>query len=197
MRDSTHNTVVTVDILPKFAPTIVTDILTWNYRAFEPNAFDVVWCSPPCEQYSRAKTVGVRDLAGADALVAKCFEIIRYFSPRIWIVENPETGLLPRRIDGIAGVPLLWVDADYCAYGKPYRKRTRFWTNAPHIFHVRQCRGAGFCPSMTQNRHNGSCGNTTARYNAHGALTKWQKDAIPERLIDVLVTSIRGLLDDA
>ena len=31
------------------------DILEWDYRAFAPKHFDVIWCSPPCETFSIAR----------------------------------------------------------------------------------------------------------------------------------------------
>ena len=187
LRAEPTSTCVTVDILPRFRPTIQADLRTWE-PPFAPRSFDVVWCSPPCQEYSRAKTVGVRDLSGADALVRRCFEIIDYLKPTFWIIENPESGLLPRRMPTIRqNIP--FIDADYCAYGAPYRKRTRFWTNAPLV--LRLCEGPGACPQMNENRHKGSCGNTSARYNIYGSFSVWEKDAIPEGLIDAIV-AVRG-----
>ena len=52
--------------------------MQWDYRGLGP--FDFVWASPPCTQYSRARTTGgARDLEGTDALVAKT--LIAYFKP--------------------------------------------------------------------------------------------------------------------
>ena len=34
---------------------INTDILSWDYKGFGVNDFDVIWASPPCTEYSRAK----------------------------------------------------------------------------------------------------------------------------------------------
>ena len=39
----------------KFKPTVVADILLWDYTVFPSGHFDVVWASPPCTEYSRAK----------------------------------------------------------------------------------------------------------------------------------------------
>ena len=38
------------------------DIMNWNYTVYESGYFDVIWASPPCTEYSCAKTVGVRDI---------------------------------------------------------------------------------------------------------------------------------------
>ena len=32
------------------------DIMDWDYTFFERKSFDVIWASPPCTEYSRAKT---------------------------------------------------------------------------------------------------------------------------------------------
>ena len=78
---------------------ICADILQWDYRAYAPDHFRVVWASPDCTQHSRARTTArtPRDLEGADALVLKALEIIRYFSDCTWFIENPQTGLLKTR----------------------------------------------------------------------------------------------------
>ena len=38
---------------------IKTDILDWNYKTYEPKTFDLIWASPPCTEYSIAKTTGI------------------------------------------------------------------------------------------------------------------------------------------
>ena len=116
-----------------FGAEIVVDILVWDYRAaFPPGSFDVVWASPDCTQYSVARTTAKtpRDLEGADALVARCVEIMAYLAPRLWFLENPDSGLLKTR-EVVRGLP--FVRVDYCMYGAPHRKRTRIWTWAPRL----------------------------------------------------------------
>ena len=46
-----------------------TDIMDWDYRTYEPGYFDVVWASPACTEYSRAKTAGVRKIEEANQVV--------------------------------------------------------------------------------------------------------------------------------
>jgi hypothetical protein len=180
-----HDT-VTVDMLPLFKPTVVTDILKWNYKVYPPGHFDVIWASPPCTEYSKAKTRGIRDLTLADSLVKKAFEIIDYFQPQKWFVENVGTGLLVKRMEDIRpGLQKYFVD--YCAYGKPYRKRTVIWSNT--ALEMKLCSGPGHCPSMTDNKHNGSCGNGTKRYNSTGVSSVWEKDAMPDSLMDYIVAA--------
>lgn len=178
---------ITVDLLDKFHPTYQADILHWNYRQFPEGHFDVIWASPPCTEYSKAKTRGERDLAGADALVRKAFEIIDYFKPKAWIVENVGTGLLVHRMEAIRP-NLNHTFVDYCCYGKPYRKRTIFWSNFP--LDLELCKGPGKCKQMVGTKHKGSVGNGTKRYNEAGISSVWEKDEIPEELILTLIVQI-------
>jgi site-specific DNA-cytosine methylase len=33
------------------------DIMDWDYKeAYDPHEFDIIWASPPCTEYGRAKT---------------------------------------------------------------------------------------------------------------------------------------------
>ena len=118
-----------MDWCPRFNPEVVADITTWDYQAaFEPGYFDVIWASPDCAQYSRARTTAKtpRDFEKADKLVQACRDIIEYLQPRCWFIENPDSGLLKTR-PCVFDLPFCRVD--YCMYGCPYRKRTRIWTN--------------------------------------------------------------------
>ena len=60
---------------------IMTDILEWDFRKLKPDEFDVMWASPPCIEYSIAKTTGVRKINEANRIVLKTLEIIYYFKP--------------------------------------------------------------------------------------------------------------------
>jgi hypothetical protein len=93
---------------------------------------DFIWASPPCTEYSIAKTVGTRNLDLADSIVRRTWEIIEHFKPGLgYVMENPQTGMLKTR-------PMMvgrnYTDIDYCKYGMPYRKRTRLWNNIQHLF---------------------------------------------------------------
>ena len=121
--------VTSLDSDPKARATITCDILDWDFEKYEPGHFDVIWASPPCTEFSIAKTVGKRDLEKADAIVRRTLAIITYLRPNLyWFIENPATGLLKTRpyMQGLPSVTL-----DYCKYDMPYRKRTQIWTNAP------------------------------------------------------------------
>ena len=74
--------------------TIKTDIMNWDYKCFDRKSFDVIWASPPCTEYSRCKTRAPRDIEGANEIVQRTLDILEYFEPKYWIIENPQTGLL-------------------------------------------------------------------------------------------------------
>ena len=124
-RENNHE-VVSVDIDPRYQPEINEDILQVAYCKIP--VPDIIWASPPCDQYSRCRTRGPpRNLVLADSLVAKAIEIIQYFEKLnpslIWFIENGDSTLLWTR--EVAKDLKNYVVLDYCAYGKPFRKRTR------------------------------------------------------------------------
>ena len=124
--------VISIDILPKFNPTETADILLWDYKKYPPGYFDAVWASPPCTEYSKLKYMSSapRNLALADSIVQRTLEIIEYFNPTKWFIENPQTGLLKDR-EFMLGLP--YVDIDYCMYCDwGYKKKTRIWTNVSY-----------------------------------------------------------------
>ena len=119
--------VTSLDINKKSEADIKADIQEWDYENHTEQQYDFIWASPPCTEYSVAKTIGVRNLDLADAIVRRTWEIIEHFKPRLgYIMENPQTGMLKSRpmMEGKS-----YTDIDYCKYGMPYRKRTRLWNN--------------------------------------------------------------------
>lgn len=192
IRDNKDNSTTTVDILKKFNPTIVADVLDWDYKKlFKEGEFDMVWCSPPCNNYSKAKTTGVRNLELADSLVRKAFEIIDYLKPKGWLVENVGTGLLVKRMESIRpGLTSSFVD--YCPYGRPTRKRTIIWSNIPFDFKL--CTGVGRCEQMVDKHHKASCGSARRRDGTPWEIqlnTCWERDVIPDLLVDYIVEEIK------
>ncbi len=176
--------VLSLDLLLK--ADIQIDIMKWDYKKYDKNSFDIIWASPPCTEYSKAKSQGVRDIEGANKIVLKTIEIINYFKPCLWFIENPQTSLLKNQpFMKELEITNYYHDADYCMYGTPYRKRTRFWTNKKEC-NVLLCNKN--CGSYFNGRHIGSCG-TGGQGKGHKksysnrTYTLLEKYAIPSNLI--------------
>jgi hypothetical protein len=127
-----------LDVEPSFYPTFLTDFRTWDFESIPPGTYQYIHCSPPCTEFSRAKTTGVRDFETADALVKRTLECIRHLEPEFWTLENPATGLLRHR-DYMRDVPVV-CELDYCKYGTPYKKPTLLWGKMPETFVGKRCK---------------------------------------------------------
>jgi len=141
---------LSVDIHPKYNPSTCVDIRKWNYRQeindflpYELGPLDVLWvhASPPCNEYSRAKTSHPRDLEFADSLVKQALRIIKYCNPHFWTVENP-VGLLHTR-PFMQRLDRLKTQTSYCKWGRPFRKNTHIWSNIPLELPV--CHEGNYC----------------------------------------------------
>lgn len=182
--------VVSVDIEPKFDPTIVADILKWDYTIYPPTTFHTIWASPPCQEYSclnHARPEKTPNLEWADSVVKRTIEIIEYFRPTRFFIENPQSGLLKDR-EFMLGIPFL--DVDYCQFsGWGYRKRTRIWTGVD--INSVLCLGVGKCSNMVGKRHKNALGNHTYKeFWNRGTLRLLQRYAIPPLLIKYLFQQV-------
>jgi hypothetical protein len=139
-----------LDLDPRFGPTFNANVMDWDFRALPPGRYDVIWASVPCENYSiaRSNAHAPRDLVMADSLVRRTVEILDYFQPRAYFIENPAGSLLWQRFT--------WprvVQTSYCAYDFPYRKHTSVATNLLDFFLRDPCGGPGVCAQMIGTRH--------------------------------------------
>ena len=175
----------TLDIDPKHMPDIRCDVLSWDYKQnYSPSYFQIITASPPCTEYSRAKTVGRRDLETADRIVRRTLEIIDFFNPKVWWVENPRYGLLSSR-SFMKDIP--FVDIDYCQFSDwGYMKPTRFW-GSPSVVELppRTCDWET-CPNLVEGEggrkvHRERLGGNHMRFSAK------LKGRIPPLAIDYLL----------
>ena len=136
------------------------DIMDFDYKQYDKDEFDIVWASPPCVSYSKLQNCWIgrerngkvftkedieNDMNESDKLVLKSLEIINYFNPYYWFVENPQTGRLKDR-EIMKDIP--FHDVDYCMYSDwGYKKRTRIWTNKKDWNNL-LCDGKGNCGNM-------------------------------------------------
>ena len=138
--------VTSVDMVAKFKPTHLCNILDFDYKQYPPEHFDFVWASPPCTEFSIAKSQGIRDIPAATKVVEKTLEIIRYFKCP-FAMENPQTGYLKQQ-PCVQGIP--YKDVSYCKYGMPYRKLTRLWTDLGEYWDPKPTCLVEKCPHKAQ-----------------------------------------------
>lgn len=178
-------TIISLDLLPKFRPTIVAGILTWDYKSLQLEGPLVIWGSPPCTEYSKAKTVGYRNLRLADAIAKKVFEIIDHFKPSTWFVENPR-GMLRHR-PFMARYSALLRPCSYCKYGFLYRKATDLWTNSRSLRTLDICYTKNPCRHRTDGRHTHTAQRGPTSTGSLGCVVTRVSYAVPEALMDVLL----------
>jgi hypothetical protein len=172
------------------SPTFKMDIMDWDYQSMPQDSYDVVWASPPCTHYSRCRTTAKtpRQLEASDALVQRALDIIEHFRPRVWLMENPATGMLKDR-PVVAGLP--FQDVCYCRYGAPYRKPPRVWGNlgdhwSPRPRCSRQCPGE----QMSDGRHPISAQRKAGRPGDR-VFTKEELCAIPPEVCEEMAAATR------
>ena len=174
--------VISIDILQKFNPTECCDILQWDYTKYPSGYFDAIWASPPCTEYSKvlySRPERIRDISGANRIVQRTLDIIEYFKPDKWFIENPQTGLLKHQ-EVLFGVP--YVDVDYCKYGFDYRKRTRIWTNVDYVGKL--CKKD--CGAIINGHHKLSTGKSKFKDGKMKVPSLHQRYSIPSLLIKEL-----------
>ena len=79
--------VTSLDIDPKSGACIIADFMTWDWSDYPSGYFDTIWGSPPCTDYSIARTTAKtpRDLEGSDAIVQKVLDCIQYLTQHMGV----------------------------------------------------------------------------------------------------------------
>ena len=164
------------------------DIMTWNYKQFDRGFFKIITASPVCMWWShlRRSWIGRKLKAHGDKIITaeildqdidkfgkpmvdKIFEIIDYFDPQYFIIENPKNGKMKEYINNL--IP--YYDVDYCMYGFDYRKTTRFWTNIEGL-EFKKC---------NHKTHNYALGHSSNM----GILNKYK---IPKKVIEIFFNKL-------
>ena len=145
--------VVCVEIEKKYNPTILSDIMEWNYEdsIYNPNDFDIITASPVCLYWSilrntwigrRCKKINSTEIITkkhilddidkyGKPMVDRTLEIIDYFKPKYWWIENPNGSLMWKYInEKYNHLNFETYIFDYCKYADyGFKKPTRFITN--------------------------------------------------------------------
>lgn len=187
-----------VDVSARAAPDLIADLHTDAGLArvelrmkacVEQGLAVVVHMSPPCQQYSRCNTIGVRNLEVANARVQRVLRLVKKYAVA-WTVENPGTdhpASLWRQ-----GLPELscWKTVDYCAFGYPLKKSTGIAFSSQRMhrgFGDFLCRGDA-CPLSIRVPH-----RKRKRHIGHfGDMNREERSAMPvgfcARILETLVS---------
>jgi site-specific DNA-cytosine methylase len=127
-KDDPEWEVVTMDIEPKFKPTIVADVNCLPFKKdLKP---DALLMSPPCERFSRAlPQFPYPGIGKALSIVGACLEAVIWLKPKRWLLENPKGRL--RWFIGKPPQTIRYSDHDL-KYNQ--EKLTDFWGNIPFPF---------------------------------------------------------------
>ena len=144
--------IITLDILDKYNPTFCCSILDWDYTKYPTEYFDYIHASPPCIAYSQLQQTfyGRRkrnNLTGEmciwtpqlhnefllvmDKLIDRTIEIIEYFKPKFYTIENP----YHTKFNNIKNRPIMkeknlpYTIVNYCMYQHEIKKPTIIFNN--------------------------------------------------------------------
>jgi len=151
------------------------DIISFDYKQFDPNEFDIITASPVCLWWSNLRntwvgrklkvhgdTIITKEILEEDInkygkpMVDKVYEIINYFNPKYFWIENPQTGKMKHYIN--EKYPTPFFDVDYCKYSDfGYKKRTRFWYKGLENFKPKLCKKD--CENIIGNNHTKNLAN--------------------------------------
>ena len=166
--------VVSVDL--ELPATHECDVMDFDYKQYPKDDFDIIWASPPCTYYSNLQNCWLGQVKAdgilftkeileerrieSDKLILKTLEIIDYFKPHWWFMENPQRGTLKNR-DVVKD--LKFYDVSYCMFSDwGYEKRTRIWTNKEWSG-AKVCDKSGACGNMVEIPTNGAVRHDTGK----------------------------------
>jgi len=75
------------------------DVMNWDYKQYPVGHFDIIWASPPCNTFSKLQdALKTKDQIIENInqfglpILRKTEEIINYYQPTYYFIENPQTG---------------------------------------------------------------------------------------------------------
>lgn len=186
--------VFSVDIKPFENINYSTDILNFDFKKvpFKPQ---VIWASPPCTTFSvmslgRYWTRSGKPKNEKAALnlqyVSKTIEIINFFKPKFWFIENPRGKLRKLHVLNPLGQ---WPNFNrqtvtYCKYGWEIMKPTDIFNNCQAWQPVKHCKSGDTChqPSPRGNSKSG----------LQSIHNRQQRSAIPPQLCKEILNAVKS-----
>lgn len=167
----------------------VGDIREFDYSKV-PFVPDIIWASPPCTGFSVAaigrnwnhdKTPKTDTARLGIQLVEKTIEVIKYYNPEHFFIENPR-GMLRK-------MPIMEQfkrhTVTYCQYGDKRMKPTDIWTNSNLWEPKPACKNGDPCHVAAPR------GSTTGTQGLKGA---YERSKIPHNLcLEVLKSCVKNL----
>lgn len=111
------------------------DVFKWNYKIIKPASVAGILAAPPCTDFavSGAQYWAKKDKDGRTSasvkLIRKTLEIIKYFNPSFWALENP-VGRLNTLIPELMQYGPWYFEPFW--YGDPWSKKTGLWGKFNH-----------------------------------------------------------------
>jgi hypothetical protein len=165
----------------------VINVLDFDYNKvpFKP---DIIWASPPCTGFSVAaigrnwnhdKTPKTDSARLGIELVKKTIEIINYYKPKFWFMENPR-GML-RKLDIVKDFKINTIT--YCQYGDARMKPTDIWNNSNLWQSKPMCKNGDTCHVSAPRG---------SRTGTQGLKDAYERSKIPNELcIEILKSCIK------
>ena len=163
---------------------------------------DIIWASPPCTYFSVASighhwnknhTPKTKEAVLGCEIVKKTIEIIDYFCPDYYFIENPRGKL--RKLDFMKRFDRTTVS--YCSYGDTRLKPTDIWTNFlshPLLIFDNRLQGWNPRPMCRYRDKNNNCHHEKAprgsKTGTQGLKGNYERSLVPPQLCKEILLSL-------